>query len=497
MSEDKFIFAFFPYLKTREPISYQGITIRSNDDLTDLPKDAFPHFEKLQAMFYLRDHLKIKHISYAFYAFDDDRNVSKFAETLSEFQTLICYFYSSSHPSSGDPFLHYEHSSLYIFRPEEISESLLRNHPEVVEEMPEIRSLKLNDRNEVNGYEGVLNNKSYFWVTEGSRIFPPTAHLSLNLAQDLSSEFNHLFPLSDSYSSLLNYFAARSEKDSLGERILTALTWHNRSVRIDIDESEALVNLAIAFESLLDLERDKSLTARFKEAIGLLVGDVSRLDSWITQFYEARSSIVHKGRSPKLMFVPVDKPEKDNGKSELEYRTLVSYGRQIFVICVTTILTGAQLAKKLNLSSLLITNRERYERIYSLLREKDKNSTECILTTKQDVLEIEKYRFVPENGLKIDLLIGASKLMIKRYIESNPSIDVELAIQLQALVSTDSSDHYAALSLINKINDSMKHRQDFESDVQSNLHSIVATLLESIWSYSFMYFYYLEDKRAK
>ena len=91
---------------------------------------------------------------------------------------------------------------------------------------------------------------------------------------------------------LAQYFFTRKDDDNFGERILTSITWYNRSLKSDIDESEALVNLAIAFESLLDLDRGDNITTRFKEAVSLIVRDVDRLESWITQFYKARSEIV-------------------------------------------------------------------------------------------------------------------------------------------------------------------------------------------------------------
>jgi len=341
----------------------------------------------------------------------------------------------------------------------------------------------------------VLNNKSYLWVTDDSRIFPPAVSLWLNIFQDLGAEFNHRLADSDIYRPVIEYFATQNSDMVFRQRILTALSWYNKSIRIDIDESEALVNLAIAFESLLDLERGNNLTTRFKEAVGLLAGDIGRLDSWLTQFYNARSDIVHKGQSRHLMFISTNDPKKDIGKLELEYRSLVSYGRQIFRVCAATILTGAKLANKLNLPSLLITNQERFERIYQALTEKDRDPGDRILATNQDVYDIENYRFVPEKGLKIDLLISVAKLMIKRYLETNPDIDAGLTAQMQLLTSTKSSDHHTALSLINSIQDSMKQNRGFETDIQSDLRSIVAALLESIWGYTFMYFYYLEDKK--
>lgn len=496
MSEDKFTFAFFPYLKTTAPVRYRDVTIRSCDDLMALPTDAIPHLEKLRAMFFLKGHLRIKQMSYAFCNSIDEAAVSKFAEVLSEFQTLVSYFYSSPHPTSGDPFLRYEHSSLYIFQPKRFFEGLIGDDHNV-EVLPEVQNLKVNTRKEVDGYEGILNNKSFLWVTDGSRIFPPTASLWLNISQDLNVEFNHRLDQSDTYRPVIEYFAAKNDVGVFRERILTALSWYNKSTRIDIDESEALVDLAIAFESLLDLYRGDSLTTRFNEAVGLLAGDIGRLDSWLTQFYNARSDIVHKGQSRNLMFVPTDYPKKNIGTSELEYRSLVSYGRQIFRVCAATILTGAQLANKLNLPSLLISNQERLERICQILGGKDKTPAERILATSQDVSDIENYRFVPEKGLKIDQLIATAKIMVKQYLETNPSCDGELIKQMQSLVSTETKNHYEALSLINTIQERASARNIAEIGIESNLHHIVTTLLHSIWGYTFIYFYHLQNKKLQ
>ena len=248
-----------------------------------------------------------------------------------------------------------------------------------VEILPEAQNLKFDSRHEIEGYEVRLNNKSYFWATRGSRIFPPLMGLWLNISQDLSNDFN--YGLSDSllYGSVVKYLSMRKDDDKLSERILTALTWYNRSIRLDIDESVALINLAIAFESLLALEPGEKITDRFKEAVTLLVGDVPRLDSWLTQFYKARSNIVHEGRSTSLMFFASDHLKKPIRSPELEYRSLVSYGRQVFQVCVATIITGSQISKRLKLDSLLVTNQQRLERICQVLSKRDRTPTERIM----------------------------------------------------------------------------------------------------------------------
>lgn len=417
MAESEHTFAFFPYLKTSGPVLYRSLTIRRSDDSTDLPPDAVRHLETLRAMFFLRDHLRIQNVSYAFHTSSEDFSASEFTQQLLEFQALARFIYSMPHPTFGDPFLRYEHASLYLFQPKQVLKSLLVNDHNV-EVLPEAQGLEFDSRSEIEGYEGRLNNQSYFWVTRGSRIFPPAVSLWLNISQDLSTDFNYRLSGSRLYGPVVGYFAARKESDNLSERILTALTWYNRSIGIDTDESVALVNLAIAFESLLDLEAGEKVTERFKEAVSLLVGDVPRLDSWLTQFYEARCQIVHKGRSANLMFVATDNVKKPFERPELEYRSLVSYGRQIFQVCVATMLTGSQIAERLKLASLLVTNQQRLERICQTLSKGDGSPTDRIAAASQDVHDVETYRFVAEKGLKAEQLIGTAKLMIQQYLDS-------------------------------------------------------------------------------
>ncbi len=495
MTEENYIFAFFPYLKTTESVHYKGVIVRDADNLENLPLDAISHIEKLRSMFFLRDHLRIKKMSFAFTKITNEGDASDFNEKLIEFQNIACFCYSTPHQVFSDPFLLYEHSSLFLFRPKPIYEGLIRNENNV-EILQETQRLPINDRNEVDGYEGLLNNLSHFWVTEGSHIFPPTVNLNLNTSQDLGDDFNHKFLQSEIYKPVITYFSRNTKNTDFKNRVLTALIWHNRSLRNGIEESEALVNLAIAFESLLDLDRSDRLTARFKEAVGLLVGDINRLDSWLTQFYDARSEIVHKGRASRLMFVPGNNP-KMYKKPAMEYRSLVSYGRQIFQICTITIITGGQLAQKINLPSLLITNQERFERICQVLTEKGKTPVERLLNIEQDVADIEKYYFVSENGLSIDLLVGAAKLITKQFLESELNDSPEITALMERFLSVDKGNHYEALGLINEIENKLKRELKSKTRLQFTIHTIVTIVFENIWLYTFGHFYFLGREMKK
>lgn len=487
MTDSDYTFAFFPYLKTSEPVHYRGLIIRSSDDLTCLPQDAINHLEMIKPMFFLRDHLRIQKMSYVFHAPGEGLEASEFTQRLLEFQAVACFIYSSPHPTFGHPFLSYEHTSLYLFQPKRVLKYLIMNDHNV-EIQPEALGLSFDSRDEMEGYEGRLNNKSYFWVVPGSRIFPPAACLGLNISQDLRRDFAEV-PKSRRYKPVSEYFAAREIDENLSERILTALRWHNRTTSMDVDEDVALVNLAIAFESLLGLGTGEKVTNRFREAVSLLVGNVPRLDSWLTQFYEARSQIVHEGRSASTMFVAADDPRKSLTNPELEYRSLVSYGRQVFRVCVATILTGAQIAEELKLASLLVTNQQRLSRICEVLSKSDRTPADRIAASRQDVQDIEIYQFVMEKGLNVELLIGAAKVMVGQYLECTPKESSELIKQMQDFASVDSSDHYTALSLLKEIQAGMGTEGMPQPRSLVDSRSVVASLINSVWDYTFVYYF--------
>ncbi len=126
-----------------------------------------------------------------------------------------------------------------------------------------------------------------------------------------------------------------------------------------------LVITTIAFEALLSLPIDEK-TNRLTDAIPLLLGRTPRLDIWVRQFYNARSSIIHEGHTRQLRFVATDSKKISE---EPLYRSLPSYGRQIFQLCLGTLLTGAELAESAGLEEQLITNQERFEKICMILKD--------------------------------------------------------------------------------------------------------------------------------
>ena len=112
-----------PYLKTYNPVKYKNLVFKNIDDISNLSNELLIHIENIRNMFFLRDHLLIKQISYATLQRSDDIGWGNLdlLNQLYEFQIILAYIYSSPNPFSGEPFLTKEHANMYIFIPKKIS----------------------------------------------------------------------------------------------------------------------------------------------------------------------------------------------------------------------------------------------------------------------------------------------------------------------------------------------------------------------------------------
>lgn len=492
--EPSFSLAFFPYLKTTDEVHYKSLTFKSNRDTENLNEETKRHVEILSKLFFLRDNLQIQSTVYAILPHKNKDISDESLRHLQEFQILITYLYSSPHKISGDPFLSTEHMSVFVFTPKPVSIYLFKETDNVIDvtltQYPET-----NHREEIDGYEIVLNFKTHLWAIEGGRIYPPTGRLWLNISQNLFFDISHL-ETGDYSNSLIRFLEADTKMPHLYKRILTSLTWYNRSILKDIEEEVALVNLAVAFESLLDLETGEQVTNRFREAVKLLVGGLPRIDSWLIQFYNARSQILHEGYTSKLQFLAIDDPYKKSKDPAQVYNSLVSYGRLIFRLCLSTILNGALMAEDLGLSAKFYTNQQRLEHICKVLEDTEGTAQDKLLAAASDVEAIELYRFLPETGLRLDTLIGTTKRFTQRYLETASTIEEEFAILLRDFSqSQKGSDYFEPLSKLRAIQDYKKTWGDNKSPNASL--QLVISLLDSAWHYTFMHYFWLFENRPQ
>jgi hypothetical protein len=488
-------YVVLPYLKTSEAIPIRGIQFRSSKDLDSLPASTQQHFAILFSMFFLKDELRIKQMSCAYFNVDNEKDLGQLKKRLSEVHQLLAFLYSSPHPTLLYPFLKEEHANLYTFTTEPVSQYLVYPEDQNLECVSSGYPYpKPDNRREMPGYTGTLNNESIMWITKGSRIYPPSGHFWLNLSQDLYPDL--LSGSSSSHGggvwSLLK--TGESRLGPIEDRIFIALKWYNRSNSICSTDEAALLHLAIAFESLLSLEQAPQITQRFKESVRLLVGPVPKLENWADQFYNARSRIVHEGSGTDLAFYSMG----TGSKLSAQYRSLSSLGRSIFRICLNAVVAGADLACKTGLASLLITNQERFENICKALNNVKSGSSDALLSLRKEITDIDEYKFVPEDNLKIDTMLTANRLAAQYLISKNSKISPELLGLLANLAHANpSSDHFQELEAVVQIADHIGAYGSGQNTSPTDDIELIFSLARSVHHYTFMRYYALKEQREK
>jgi hypothetical protein len=437
----KDIFVILPYLKTSQSVHLRGIPFHSNSDLEGLSPQQQDHFKTLFAMFFLRNDLHITHMIYAHLELGENQeNNDHLIQRLYEAQILINYLYSTPHPSMGDPFLHSEHASMYVFTMDRVYPGLIWPSNSEDDGVENLSQEQLPTDRVVDGYNGLLNEVSHFWVVAGNRIYPPVPHLTLNLSQDLFHDLQRFVYHAKNWALSGLLWGRENDNSELRERLFTALEWHNRSTSENVSEEVALLDLAVAFESLLNLEQTEKLTDRFRETVMTLLGSVPRLDSWLEQFYHARSSIAHKGRSQHLMFYAIDRNKnqlsqiykgKASDQPPLQYRSLTVYGRRIFRLCLNAILSGATMAEEDGLSALFVSNQERLEKICKQLEQTNETPQNRLHSIAKDVGDLHEHWLASENLVRSETLVAAGRLVVESYLATKPKLSKEGETKVQ------------------------------------------------------------------
>ncbi len=480
-------FAVFPFLKTSAPVRLGSFTFRSTDDSTDLSAQDSAHLAEITRMLFLKDDLRIRSASYTLLpAFDLDRP-NQSIKQLEHIQAIVAYCYIAPHRTSDDPFLHFEHPSLAIFNPQPVSIYLVR--PDYhVEQVSSGAVLTPDSSNNVPGYRGLYNFQHHFWVAAGSRIYPPVPDLGLNMSQNLSFDCARSFGEAPHYHLLPELL--NQPLSTTADRVLTAISWYKRANSLASDHATAIVTLAVAFEALLGLPKETK-TDRFTDAISLLLGRISRLDLWAQQFYNARSDIIHEGRTKLLRFMPIKTHDSTNAPL---YHSLLGYGRQVFQLCVGTLLFGAHLGVRAGLPDKLVTNEERFQQICTTLDDATSTITEKFAGIAEAVDLAHQYQFVPEAGLRFETMIGAVQRSARALLSCSEPLEPDLAGPLEKLAATRKSrDWYEvldALRAVDKLSAPLSQAAEGPKGITFRLVSLV-------WRYTFQHYYWLAENRRK
>lgn len=484
-------FAVFPFLKTSGPVTIGPFTFRSTDDPSGLDPGDGARLREISEMLFVQDHFRVRSASYAAVPYVDLNHWSSVLDNLARAQAVVAYFYSVPHQTFGDPFLTIEHASLVVFSPDSVMPSLVKSehHADLVGEdfCPEPGDVR-----HVAGYHGLYNFRHHFWAVKGSRVFGPMPHVTLNISQDLRIDLGERRTGRPEYD-LVPELLLRPESE-VSQRVLTAIDWYNRANSSSAHEEVALVHLAVAFEALLALPEGGGVTDRFREAVNLLLGRLPRLDSWLRQFYRARSQILHEGRAANLRFAVAD-AKSPKGDVQV-YHSLLSYGRQVFQLCVGTILVGAGLAADARLAERLVTNQERFEEICKILSDESEAGDERLRRSADKITAAERYRFLSESGLKIETLLGCVKRAGRCLLDCASDLQPDVQQRLTALATAQRTpDHYEELEALMSLREVMEDvRRHPESDDPK-----VGTfrLVDIVWGYTFMHFFWLKEQRAR
>lgn len=487
MSDGTYSIAVFPFLKTRDAVAIGEFNFRPTEDTTGLSPEQAKSVAEIASMLFLKDDLRIRSASYAVVPFVNLNSSSPEVTYLLNTQAVVAYLYASPHKIFGDLFLSSEHASMALFSPGRVSIHLVR--PDFNVNPTQDRSdLSPDKAGNVPGYAGLYNFRHHFWVAPGSRLYGPEPHLTLNHAQNLSSDLMRAVDQRHDYRALLQLL--RKPETAMSLRIFTAIRWFNTANREANDDAAAIVNLAIAFESLLGLPRTEK-TDRLIDAIALLLGRIPRLDVWVRQFYDARSRVVHEGYAQQMHFIATDSHKDTEGQA---YQPLLSYGRQIFQLCVGTLLVGSELAEEAGLEEKLVTNQERFERICKTLADEEIQPCDRLVHIDSLVNAVERYRFVYESSLKLESMISAGRLAAKALVACDVSLTHEVKQRLEALVAAKrSNDHFDELKALEALDQMFR---DDATPTETQYRVITRRVLQVVWGYVFPHYFWLKRSRS-
>jgi Apea-like HEPN len=487
--EDLFSIAMFPYLKTFETIQIGPYLFRSTDDLEGLSEAQSTAVSEVTAMLYAQNNLRVRSASYAVIPQIHVFGVIQIPEVLKRLHSFITYMYGTPNEQFGDPFLRVECATLLVLTPNRVPRFLIEpEHHTILDDPLDIAW----DNDHAPGYDGMLDLTEPFWVVKGSRIYPPVQHITLNISQNLAADCNQFLAQGTGYELV---HLLTDDKRHTADRVFTALNWYNATNRAGVSESEALVHLAIAFESLLDLPTGEK-TDRFVDSVSLLLGRVPRLKDWVRQFYDARSQVAHQGKLAQGRFV-IQRSGKPS--QHLVYHPLLVFGREIFRLCVAAITHGAFLAESRDIAAKLKTNGERFEELCAVLEAGPMSDPKQALEVQRLVSEINRYRFVGESGLAVALIIGTVQRAAKNLLSLNTTLAVLDQAELSKFAEVKTKNEFAALEILMGFH---SHPPSSKVKELPELELIVWQLIDIAWMYTFQSYFRMqrheeEKKRSR
>ena len=254
---------------------------------------------------------------------------------------------------------------------------------------------------------------------------------------------------------LANLFSYEDEYDietiKLQHRLRKAIYWYNESCKKNFsgwpfgqnsfwDLENQILYMAIAFETLFQPSKE-NIQKHLGISLSVIFPDNELVLKWLSQFYSARSAIVHGSLLKTKAFE--FKPDKS------EHQSLIYWSRKIFRTCIEATIHQWESARKSGLLKMMTPNRIRINRILGKLR-----------STKDEVL----LKAIPDDIATDIQDLHASRMDIpnESYLEQTHSIGVilcTLAIKSTTLTNKKLKEQCKKiLSLPQDWYKAMKHR---------------------------------------
>jgi hypothetical protein len=432
MNNTAFSVAVFPFLKTSGRAQIGGYVFRSTEDVQGLPPNQAQAILEIAKMLFAQNDLRIKSASYAIVPPLEIYFGNPGLAKLLRLRDVVAYFYASPHEIFDNIFLGPEEISLLIFTPARVSAFLTRpdHHTESV--VP-ICGPEPDPHGYIQGYDGLYNFRHAFWVEPGARLYGPKPHVILNISQDFCADIEIWKTVQTDQCQLFDLLERADSPASL--RIFSAIRWFNAANEQELDPSQSILKLAIAFEALLRLPESSKMD-RFIDAVSLLLGRTDRLNEWAHCFYAARSQVAHEGevRDPYLYVPGTSKRQAANILG-----SLMHHGRHIFRLCVSAILHGIDLAERSNLQEKFISNNERYRRTGDLLKDETRPASNRLLSLEPILDMLSRYRFAAGNA-DAGPMMASVQLACKNLIECNQVLPIALAAAVAGCAAAERSE---------------------------------------------------------
>jgi hypothetical protein len=213
-----------------------------------------------------------------------------------------------------------------------------------------------------------------------------------------------------------------------------------------------------------------------------------RLSDWAIQFYNARSAVAHEGRVRDWRFYAV--VSKQAGKAHTSGNVL-TFGREIFQLCVSTILIGAHLAERAGLKDKLVANSERYIAISKILANSAKPAHDRLLEVGPTVEALNNFSHIESGSLTVPGMTGGVRLAARALLDGGWTGDAPVMDALNRLVATRGAE--SDLVVLTAIEGLLAPMKGLEALEYGSPERIFRDLVEHVWSGVFMYFYSLKQ----